>query len=265
MKKTIATLALIPLLAAGGGQSVVNTGNHRKIFAAGCSAPSASSRWTAWNPSNLCGTTPGTTCTNGAQMFSVPDLGTQGVSIVTGGTAPTYTTSALNGLAAMTWTGTEQLNASGPIAGSGSLNFTLWAVLKPNASGVYLPIVGSINGGGIGWRLTPTTLTPELDIAFVTIIGTASTPVSTSGYSLIEVTYSSSTGAYNFYSCSAGSCTSAGSGTNAQTFSDNTDRVGTTRPNSGSNFFKGNIVEIGYRNSIDTTNIASYVQCQYGI
>ncbi len=255
-KKLIAIIALVPLLAASGGQ-MVNTGNHRKIMAAACTAPTMTSRWAAYNPSNLC--TGSVACTNGATTTSVPDF--LGASNSTSANA-VYVTGSVNGLPSFSFSSAQiVLPSGGTVSASGSI--TLYAVLKPSATPFTGGIFGSAVNSGPEWRIESTGGKQEFLKQGIVSIGTSTSAVSTAAYSTIVMTYNYTSGVLTFYKCASGTCTTDGTATSAPGFTLRQNVLGFASVVNEQ--FVGNIAEWGYLNSSSTAGIAAWSQCKYGI
>lgn len=229
--------------------------------AAVCTPPTVTSRWVVSDSNTVC--TSG--CSNGNQITSIKDLTASNNLTNSDSTTVTYSTSQINGLAAANFG-----SAPGHLGSTTSIfatNFpsavSFYAVLKPVSAASIYEIFGSNSGGGAPeYRLTATNSFQQLVVSGTAVIATGNVGVSTSAYSTIAATYTVG-GSVNFYSCSGGSCSSAGSATASNTFSDQTNRVGFT--NGGVNF-NGLMAEMGaYVGIINTTTLGLYSQCQYGI
>ena len=250
-------LLLLPLL--GAGQTVVNTGNHRKVFAsAPCVPPTMADRYAAYNTSNLC--TGSVACTNGATVISLPDMvGTQNG---TGNGSVAYVTGAVGGQPSISFSGASQyFNLGSTQTLTSSTQLTLYAVLKPSATSFTGAIIGSNAASGPEWRINSTGHQEFLSQSSASV-GTSTSVVSTSAYSTIAMTYNYSTGALSFYICASGTCTLDGTATSAPGFLGRVNWLGNA---SNSEQFSGNIAEWGYIDSVTTAGIAAWSQCKYGI
>jgi hypothetical protein len=250
---------------------IINTGSSRKVFTvASCTPPTMTYRWQVADPGTLCGS--GVACTNGAGIQSIPSSATSNTASQSAGTGqqPVYTTGAINGLPAALFNGAtnqRSLTIGSPIAvGSGTL--TWYAVLEPtSAASASLGIIGApTQAGGSGsfeWRITGSSNNQQTLSEQRAGIGLGTATIATSHFSAIVTTYNFSTGAWALYTCASGTCTSDGSGTATATWGLTIRELGAASGDTA--WFNGYIAEWGYLNSISTTGIASYVNCQYGI
>jgi hypothetical protein len=213
---------------------------------------------------------------NGAGMDTLVDTVVGNNAIQTSSSnRPIYTTSAINGLAALAFDGTtseKQMAMLGtptfapPEAYTGSL--TYYAVVEPGAiSGVYgYTIFGpstQINTlHGISWAIFNGK--QFLYSSNITSIGIGTVTLSTSTFSVIAVTYNMVSGAWTMYECSGGTCTVDNSGTTTTpSTTTQTDDLGSS-PSDGF-YYNGLVAEYGYLDSASIAGIATYVQCQYNI
>jgi hypothetical protein len=220
--------------------------------AVSCSPPLFTSDWAAWNPSNIC--YPTSTCSDGEIMkYNFDSIGGNTASNPSG-SQPTYHTNQVNGLAANTFAGSQFFNLTTGIPQTN--NFTFWAVVKLASSG------GGLFGYGTGafaWVVTPTSQYVASDN--VGVGGYASASYGTSTWVTVAVTYNSTSGAYAFYTCSGGTCTNIGSGTDYISLSSATTRFG----DAVYSYFNGQVAEAGYYNGISTAGIGAWSKCKYGI
>lgn len=258
--RNLLILLLLPLLAMGGGQTVVSTGNHRKIFSAACNAPTLTYQWEMWNAANTCNG--GSACTNGAGLDTVNDsAGADTLTQGTSGNRPIYTTASISGLAAANWnTSNMQLNRS--VAPSNNTTMTWFVVFNSSAIGTSQPITGNSSGTGAFELRVNATGNIEMLKGRVTSIGTSTGTYSASTWYAVLATYDQGTGAWAIYKCSGGTCAADGSGTNAVSFSVGADRIGFY---SGDGVFSGLIAEVNYRQAITTTGYGAYALCKYGL
>jgi hypothetical protein len=204
MKKLIALLALLPLLAMGGGQNVI-TGNHRHVFAAASHHFNVVQYGTCSQP-GLCPDTTNT-CTfssgiaSGDSVFIVDPYG--------------HITSTTNSLGTLTWFPTfVTYGRMGIITGGtgGTSSFTVPPVPGCVAGHSYLGIaeVSGINSsapveisvgmtgkyGNSGSTGSVTTTGANDEICGLAISGTGSTFASGTGYTALSFT--GITGSYPF-------------------------------------------------------------------
>ena len=252
--------ALLFLIACflGSGQVMQQQLVNQPVqSAAGCTAPTMTNRWTAWNASNTC--TGG--CTNGNPVTVVADLVASNALDNTG--TITYTAASLNGYASLLFSGSSYLGSTTLIQNNPA-TLSFYFIGKVNTSQEN-DIFGSSGTGSPEYRVDATTAYQTLVQSYTAVVGTGNVAVPNNTYVTIAMTYTVSSGVLNFYTCSAGSCTSAGSATNSISFSGGggTNRVGTSH---SSTDFEGNIVEIGSSTSIMSLSaLGAYSLCQYGI
>lgn len=244
---TFANFAQMPMGGITGGSG------------APCNPPTMTSRWAAYNSSNLC--TGSVACTNGASVTSVPDFLGANSSTSVGGI--TYATGSVNGLPSFSLpASTAQiiLPSAGTVATSGSI--TLYAVLNPSSTSANGAIIGSGLGSGPEWRIAGGGKQEYLSQA-TTSIGTSTSTVPTASYSTIAMTYVYSTGVLTFYKCASGTCSIDGTVTKTASFTNRQNVIGFASVVNEQ--FLGNIAEVGYLNSASVTGIAAWSQCKYGI
>lgn len=123
--------------------------------------------------------------------------------------------------------------------------FSAWVKSSDATNGVKTIIIGNSGAsGGFQWRMTGTTSYGHQLLKYnVASIGAASSTVATNTWNHFAVTYNSSTGAFVFYTNGVAD----GSGTSAQTFSQNKFYIGF---NSATEGYIGNIDEVGVWNRI---------------
>jgi hypothetical protein len=268
MKRIFLILALIPLLASGG-QSIVNTGNHRKVFPSGggCSPPATVSRWAAYNSSVLC--TGSVACTDGAQGVSQPDFNAANNAVNTNGTGttggPVYKVSQINGLPAWQFGPLASelwFDLASGIPQTGSITF--YAVIKSYSivEPTIAAIIGVSAGHGMEWGIN-TNNKQFANSQGATALGTGTNALTTSTNYTLAMTYTYSTGALAFYNCSSGTCNADGTATQTASFPNPTNRLGSATDVNDP--FKGYVAEWGWTNSATTAGIAAWSQCKYGI
>lgn len=260
MMKTL--LAMLLLVQMAGAQ-MISMGNHRKIFPAGsCTPPTETSRWPFYGA--------GVTCLSGActgqdsiRITAVPDVvGTNNLGL--GGLArPFYFASGAGGFASLAsghFDGGSDL-ALGTSIATAVTTISYWNTIQLNAMGISAGMLGGAPGA-LEFRIG-TTNHLELLISNIALIGSGTTTFATGKYT-VGFTLNTTTGAWNLYKCSGGSCTVDGSGTyGAVTFTNPITSIGTA--NGTSDIFNGLILESGYLNGISTAGWGTWSQCNAGI
>lgn len=219
-----------------------------------CTAPTMTVRYAAFNASNVC--TGG--CTNGNVVTAFADMA--GSNNAAGSGGPTFTAAAVGGQPSIQFAGGADFQLGTDISTSVT-TYTEYAVIKPGTVGTLYSISGGGASSALEWRINASGHQEILNSAVASIV-TGTATISTTSYSVVAFTYNRSTGAANLYICSAGTCTSDGTATNAQTFGSALNTVGFSQASGG---FVGYIAEWGYLNGTSTTGIGSYSQCKYGI
>ena len=200
-------------------------------------------------------------CTNGALLTSVPDLAG---STNSAGANPVYTTGAVNGLPAFTFTNNgDQIFFTAGAAANWAVTgqITFYAILKPISSATELPMLPLLLMA-VQWRIN-TTGKQEILSQGTTSIGSGTATISTSAYSTLTMTYDYTSHVLNLYTCAGGTCSSDGTATTSASFSSQQSVLGWAGPITEQ--FKGSIAEWGYLTSADITGIAAWSQCKYGI
>jgi hypothetical protein len=251
--KTFAILLMFLLTGQQMQQAIVNT---KPPVVASCTAPTTTNRWAAFNPANDCGGT----CTNGSAMNTMADL--SGSNTATAQSAPTfakpvYNTGLVNGLPGVTFTQTNNdwFSLGSGLANTGSI--TLYMVFSTTNSSSTQDFASPQTGNGLEWYVASGAVHANAKTFSVIANGGG---VSNNTWTAQAIT-ANFAGTVTLYSCSAGACTSTGSGTWSLGTQSAINAFG------GNNaFFSGAIAELGYRNSITSmSDIATYVQCKYGI
>lgn len=233
-------------------------------FGSGCTPSAltgATNDWPFWNPGVTCFTS----CTNGNGIASVPDVvASLTASQSSSALAPIYTTAGVNGLVVSQYIHTAQhyLATSSSIT-SGNTTMTWFAVVEFTDFTNDFIMVG--NTGATNNNFTWGTSTSGNQAVFTSggaTIGLGSSTLSTGVWYTLVAQYNQPTGAWALYKCSAGTCTSDGSGTQSASFSQPVNTLGYTATILGGD---GYIAEIAYYNSTTMANFASYSQCRYGI
>lgn len=231
------------------------------VSPAGCSPPTMTSRWAAYNTSNTC-TASAVPCTNGALGWNLPDFNSVNAASNTASTGPTYTTGAINGLPAWTFNSASSQfwRLTSGITQSGSITF--YAVFKTPASSHQGALFGVQVGHGMEYRITSANKQDAVNQGLLDL-GNGTTTLTSSTWYTSVMTYNYSTGALALYLCSAGTCSADGTATATSTFSAATNDLGAAQD--VGDYFNGLIAEWGYLNSANTTGIAAWSQCKYGI
>lgn len=184
--------------------------------------------------------------------------GNDGTAI--GSNRPTYKTGIVNGLPVARFTAVPQRLAT---AASASLTtYTGLAVVKPSGTSGYRPILGADGSGGMLWRVFDTSNVQNLVKTFVINIGSSTTGLSTSVFSVVAFTYTTTT--FAFYLNGAAD----NSGTHSYTFTaSRTLNLGYS--NSDTDSFIGDIAELlVYDAVLDSTDLGlatSYLGTKYDI
>jgi hypothetical protein len=218
-----------------------------------CVAPTMTYRWT---PTSGCSTS--TAC-------ATDQVSGNNAFQTNSGDLPTYgATAGPNSQPALTFNGTSDYLLPTTAIPSGLTNVTLYAVV--NATSLTLtgenPIFGISNNNAMLFQLN-TSGNPQFEQYGVASASSTQT-VSTGTWYTLVVTYANGTTTTNFYSASGGSLTAEGSVTSpGMSFSNPTTALAGELEFGG--FFAGKIAEWGYLNSVNTTGIASWSSCHYGV
>jgi hypothetical protein len=138
--------------------------------------------------------------------------------------------------------------------------FTIYAVIAMIGAGRENAIFGG-DTGGIEYRINASN-NPDLLYQNIADVNSGTQTLSANKWYTEAVTFQIS-GAVNFYYASRGSLIPAGSGsTSSNAFSGITDSLGGSQ---GGEYFRGKIAEIGYLSSVNTSGIAAWSNCHYGI
>lgn len=233
-----------------------------------CSPPTMTYRWPMWDSTKV---SCGGTCTNGAKITAATDVvSANNLSQATTAKQPFWATGVINGLPSSQFIFAStlgNLTMTSGIQATGTA--TYYAVVKPTsgcATSTSCMIVAGTNVHGayqhsFQWRIGTNQCIDSEAIAGPTC---GTNPVSTTSFTTLAVTFNFSTGAYAFYQCTGGTCASDGSGTFSTTWGGFTDAIGHNSFNPTFSF-DGYIPEVGYLNSISTTGIAAWSQCQFGV
>jgi hypothetical protein len=238
------------LLALLTGQSTYPApGPGRQANSVACVAPTMTYRWT---PTSGCSTT--TPC-------ATDQVSGNNASQTTSGDLPTYgATCGPNSTPCLAFNGTsDYLTIATPIP-SGVTNFTMYAIFNPTTASTYNAFFAGGNNS-IEFAITTTTATLS-QIGATSVPGSRS--FSTGTWYTEVVTYANGSTTTAFYAASGGSLTSdGGSISQAFSFSSNTPYLGAIPMYSVG--FNGPIAEWGYLNSVNTTGIANWSSCHYGV
>ncbi|MGH9607285.1 MAG: LamG-like jellyroll fold domain-containing protein [Terracidiphilus sp.] len=270
MKALLLTLVVLLPAPIAQGQLVMS-GHWRKIFAAGCAAPTMTYRWAAYNSSNTCGATGGSSCsTSGQAVYSVADF-VAGNTLKQAATSaqPTFETSAVNSRPALSFNGSSNYMTMATPVPVTNTTYTFYAVFNPaNVAS------GFIFGNYLGYGVQVVVRLYQTHLQFIVDAGASpdslsgSTVLSTGTWYTMVATYNLTSRAAALYLCSAGTCSSQGTATlAAQTLTKSLGALGTGN-DSVTNPFDGYLAEAGYFNGIDSNpsaDIGAWSYCWYGI
>lgn len=264
IKALLKVLLVFPLLAAEGAQYTVPSVTGANANATSCVAPTTTDRWVAWDSSTSCGGS----CSNGSQISNISDLvGTHGFNQATSARQPIYVTNVINGLAAAHFVkaNTNFMQMTTAITLSGG--FTLYAVVKPNlTANTGGAVIAGTSNNNLEWALSENsagTFTEQYaNSQGVVLLGSGGFVLSTSAPYTIVVQYNTSTHAWNFWSCSGGTCSSQASGTTSSSLTQFQTIGGAINV---TEYVDAYIAEVGYMNSTTTTGIGAWSLCKYGI
>jgi hypothetical protein len=262
--------ALLLIVAQAAIPQMVNTGARRRVTGVACTVPTMTSRWAAYNSSNTCG---GVACTNGAFIDGYADfVGSNPTGSNHAATHnATYNTAQINGLPAVTYSsGLGQYEsfttAITPTAGQ---TITYYVISKNPDPGVWA-FFGSTTNQTPVWDATNT---PNLEWQ-IHNVGYNQTGTHTLGAGfntiLMQFLYTSATaGQLSFWVCSGGSCSAdlasqpvAISISASYSLLSPWNVFGRTF----NNYSDFTVAEFGYYvGSANTTQIAAWSQCKYGI
>ncbi len=248
-------------------QSAVSIGRGTGALASAsgtCALTGATYQWPVYNAANTCGT--GVACTNGAGINTLASIATaNNATQATTASQPIYTTGQVNGLPAMVFNGTSDVLTLATGIGLNQPTITWYSVVKPTSAATNQVIVGGSVTGSFEWAIS-STKHQEIVEDNVVVIGTGTATISSTAYTTLVAQYTLSTGAWQLYTCSGGTCTSDGSGTTTLPggmFTNDTNTFGYTTSADG--YSTASIAEIGYFNTITLSNIAGYSSCKYAI
>lgn len=242
-------LSLLLSLILGTPQATYPApGPGRQAYA--CAAPAGLvGRWT---PTSGCSTS--TPC-------ATDQVAGNNASQTTSGDLPTYgATCGPNSTPCLTFNGTtDALLLATPIP-SGLTALTMYAVIYVTAA-QNNAIFGATNNGGLTYRINGSS-NPDLEqLAVQGNSGTQTLSLNT-WYTEV-VTYNGGTTTTSFYYASGGTLNAAGApGGPAFSWSTTTTYLGNDQFGEP---FAGKIAEWGYLNSVNTTGIAPWSQCHYGV
>ena len=257
--RTILSGIVIACLSLLGAQWGMGPGPGTPASSVGCSPPSMTYRWAGYAAGNLCAG-PVSCTTNGQTLLSFADLVASNTATAATGTPPTYLTSAVNSLPGFVFNGASSGNQTMAMATaipSSPTTYTLYAILDPTSFSHNSAIISGTSTSSLIWYFN--TSGQQAFFGGTTITGT--TTYSTGSYITIVLTYSGSS--YAFYKCSGGSCTSDGTGTQAQTILSASGSIG---DDSFNDFLNANVAEIGILiGTASNSGIGAWSQCKYGI
>lgn len=247
----IRLLLLLPLLSTliGDQATYPTPGPGRQVHA--CTPPTMTYRWT---PTSGCSTS--TPC-------ATDQVAGNNASQTTSGDLPTYgATCGPNSTPCLTFNGTSDfLTPTTPIASSGLTAVTVYAVVNMTSTSVLNYIYGGANFGFTFRTNTDGTV----GFGVEGIVGSDGTQVlSPSTWYTIVVTYDNGTTTTNFYNATGGGLAPEGTSGTALSWSAATPTMASDTPNFSS-FFGGSIAEWGYTNSVNTSGIANWSSCHYGV
>jgi Concanavalin A-like lectin/glucanases superfamily len=179
----------------------------------------------------------------------------------TGGNRPTFKTNIVNGLPVIRNTSGQWLETPA----SASLGaYTMLAVVNPSGTTGYRPIIGSRGGnGGILWDLTATTNVPRLVKTFVSNIGTGTSAVPASTFSVVAFTFVTGS-SFEFFL----NGTSDNSGSHSTTLTASRSiNIGHSSPDT--TYFAGDIAEVliydALLGSTELNDATAYLGTKYDI
>ncbi len=248
MKKLIALILLLASFAQyGGDKSSVKP-------VAGCTLPTNLTY--RWIPNAGCST---------SVACMTDTVAGNNASQTTSGDLPTYSaTGGPNSTPALAFSGSWVDFSTGIPAPTGSATYTFYEVIKLSSPTATQYLMGNqtslgalaVEFGGTGVARLALTGTGAVATDTATMTG--------STWYTKAVTFSYATEAYQFYTCSGGTCTAGAGGTaTAGTYSQAINLIG-ARGNSSFGI-GGSLAEFGYYNGISIAGLGAYSQCQYGI
>ena len=250
MKKLFLSLCLIllavlpassvplPLLLGGGTCILWNPINGANLNA----------WWDAQNTSKF--------ILSGSNVTSWTDSSPNAV-VASGVANPVYTTNIINGNSVVAFNGNSQYLTT--TLSSSTAPFTSVAIIKVDNSGFVRTILGASVNGGFEFRVN-TSNTLSLNLQQTAAIGTSSGTITTSAAAVVSVSYDGTNYSFTING------TIVGSGTNAQTPTASTVRIGANTP--GATFFyhyMGDIVQFGAVNTSELNKTIGYLAWKYGL
>jgi hypothetical protein len=254
MKRLIALLALLPLLAMGGGQTIM-TGNHRHVFAAGGTTSCATVLpfYAAFEAQSL-------GLSNGATVTTWADVSGNGNTATNGSGTLTYHTNRINGLPAVTFVasyGGSYLHFA-PLSWSGGMTFFVIYSFTGYAYG-YGDIVGASYPGLAYGVLTPS--------PYYQYIGRYGVPAYATGTNALTTgTWYGGSGEYNGTTATLRlNGVVEATGTSSAVPSSTTSSIGSSAAGSG-DFFGGQIAAVYILNSAATpAQVTSMETCLHSV
>lgn len=235
-----------------------------------CTLPSGTADWRASTIAGTtnCGTTGTTACANSTPVYNaLDDIGSNTAFQTTNTNAqPLFLASQINGLPAFGFNGAnghtvDVLNLTSAIP-TANTTYSAFAVISPSTVTATNKLLGqaSASTGAVRWFISSSGHQTISAGASANQTGTATLVVNT--WVTIGFTWNLSTGAWNMYKCSGGTCSSDGSGTTTATPTQTVNAIGVSE---GSSNFKGLMAEMWFLNGTSNTGWASWSQCKYGI
>jgi hypothetical protein len=204
-----------------------------------------------------------TVATNGSGVNNLAEIvASNAATQSTGGLQPIYNTNQINTLPAMTYNGftSNRVLTFGTSIPITVTTYTFFAVVQPATSGASLAIIGG-QPGAMEYRIN-SSLHQELLVAGVVSLGVGTATISTTSPTTVVGQWNSTSGAWAFFICSGGTCSSDGSGTQAGALTQPTNLIG---EGDGGDSFNGIIAEVGFLNGTSTTGIGAYSLACYAI
>jgi hypothetical protein len=245
----VRTLSLLLTFLLGAWQTYPSPGPGRQARSIPCTPPSMTYRWV---PASGCSTT---------SACAKDRVDGNNASQISSGALPTYSEGrGPNSTPDLTFNGSTDYLTFGAAIPSAVTTFTIYAVIAMTGAGRENAIFGG-DTGGIEYRINASNH-PDLLYQSIADVNSGTQTLSANTWYTEVVTFQIS-GAVNFYYASGGSLIPSGSGsTSSYAFSGITESLGASR---GGEYFRGKIAEIGYLSSVNTSGIAAWSNCHYGI
>lgn len=265
MTNYLSSIVLTCLWLLGGRQQGMGPGPGTPSTGT-CVPPPVTSRWSASNPSNVCGQFGGSSCTTTGQLvYQVPDLaGSNQIHRTTGANQPGFQTNQINGLPAFSFGGAAWLDFTTPIPTS-TAQYTFYAIIEFTSVGSAQPIFNSSSAtaNSIVWDLDSS---KKQGWGFSGVagpfLGTNVYAVST--WYAFEFQVDTVAKTYAYSRCVAGTCSSDGSGTYAS------GAPTVTISALGDNQHDGvtlhaNVAEAGFFAGYGVTGVGPWAFCHFAI